>query len=230
MSEAGNRDDASAEEDEEAGTTSFDAAAAERLIFFSDAVVAIAITLLAFTLPIPKGNTTAEVLHAVGGYKNQYLAFLISFFVIGSYWRFHQRLFRSIPRLDSRVTAANMIWLLAVAITPYATRVLSQNGAFGLRFTFYAAIQFLTLLCFFVMNRDLRRAGLLPDVAESQVREVRILTVAALFLISIPLAFVTQWAYLAWIAAAPATRLTVPLYERKSQPDDAPAPPAVAPD
>jgi hypothetical protein len=80
------------------------------------------------------------------------------------------------------------------------------------------------------MNRDLRRAGLLPDVAESQVREVRILTVAALFLISIPLAFVTQWAYLAWIAAAPATRLTVQLYERRSQPDDAPAPPAVAPD
>jgi len=37
-------------------------------------------------------------------------------------------------------------------------------------------------------------------------------------------------ARLAWIAAAPATRLTVQLYERKSQPDDAPAPPAVAPD
>jgi uncharacterized membrane protein len=63
MSEAGNRVDANAESD--AGTTSFDAAAAERLIFFSDAVVANAITLLAFSLPIPQGNTTAGVLHSV---------------------------------------------------------------------------------------------------------------------------------------------------------------------
>lgn len=53
--------------------------AAERLAFFSDAVVAIAITLLAIDLPVPTGDSTPEFLAALRADPLDYLAFLISF-------------------------------------------------------------------------------------------------------------------------------------------------------
>src|SRR3954463_2152143 len=55
--------------------------AAERLTAFSDAVVAIAITLLALGLPVPRGATNTELLRSAGDHLDDYLAFLISFAV-----------------------------------------------------------------------------------------------------------------------------------------------------
>src|SRR3954452_23319670 len=72
---------------------------AERLVFFSDAVVAIAITLLALELPVPTGDTNAAVWHSLGDHLGEYLAFLISFAVIGSHWFGHHQLFRYLGRL-----------------------------------------------------------------------------------------------------------------------------------
>lgn len=60
---------------ENAGETDF--IAAERLIFFSDAVAAIAITLLALGLPVPRGSTDPVVLDSLRSHSSAYLAFLI---------------------------------------------------------------------------------------------------------------------------------------------------------
>lgn len=66
-----------------------EAGAASRVIFFSDAVVAIAITLLALPLPLPDsaGSTTnSQLLRARVGYWDEYVAFVISFVVTGGHW------------------------------------------------------------------------------------------------------------------------------------------------
>ena len=176
----------------------------ERLIFFSDAVVAIAITLLAFALPVPSGSTTSAVLRSFHDKGSAYLAFVISFLVIGSHWRSHHRLFRKVERLDPAVTALNMAWLFLIVIQPFATRVLAGNGAFGLRFSLYAFLQVATLLCFLLMARLMRRLRAEPEVAGS---DMRLLTFVAFFAVSIPLSFVTHWAYLCWLAASVAARV-----------------------
>jgi hypothetical protein len=63
-------------------------------VFFSDAVVAIAITLLAIELPVPEGDSTASLLDSLGANSIAYLTFLISFLVIGAHWRSHHQVFR----------------------------------------------------------------------------------------------------------------------------------------
>jgi uncharacterized membrane protein len=183
----------------------------ERLIFFSDAVVAIAITLLAFALPsLPTGTSTTSnsaLLHSLSGKGSAYLAFLISFVVIGSHWRSHHRLFLAVQRLDPVVTTMNMIWLFLIVIQPFATRVLAGNGAFGVRFSFYAIIQIATLSCFMVMYHRMRRMGQVhEDAAKATDNDRRLVIFMVMFAVSIPLSFVTHWAYLCWVAASGAIR------------------------
>jgi TMEM175 potassium channel family protein len=187
---------------------------AERLIFFSDAVAAIAMTLLAFTLKVPGGTSDHTILDNLWQDQNRlsYLEFLISFMVIGGHWRSHHRLFRYVDRLDSRIITLNMVWLLMIVIIPFATRLLSGRGGFGVRFSFYAIVQVLTLLVFLLMSRHLRGGELLRPWAPPPTPrddDTSLLTVAAMFAISIPVAFVPQWgqwAFAFWVASSPAAR------------------------
>src|SRR5215813_13506086 len=108
--------------------------ASERLIFFTDAVVAIAMTLLAFglTRQIAAGAGNRAALATLGKGNREYLAFLISFVIIGRHWRAHHRLFRYVSRLDARIISLNMVWLLMIVIMPFATRLLSGVGGFAI--------------------------------------------------------------------------------------------------
>jgi uncharacterized membrane protein len=185
---------------------------AERLIFFSDAVAAIAMTLLAFTLKVPGGTSDHTLLDHLWRDRLSYLEFLISFVVIGGHWRSHHRLFRCVDRLDSRIITLNTIWLLMIVIIPFATRLLSGGGAFGVRFSVYAIVQILTVLALLLMSRHLRGGELLrPGAAPPSPRDedATLLTIAAMFAISIPVAFVPrwgQWAFVFWVVSSPAAR------------------------
>lgn len=177
--------------------------AAERLTFFADAVVAIAITLLALELPVPSGQTNGEVLHSVAEHRGEYMAFLISFLVIGAYWNAHHMVFRYVTALGGGLSGWTRLWLLIMVVTPFATKVITRNGAFEARFTFYAALQAAAGVVFLLMIREIRRHRLYredtpPAVLSGTVMRVGLLTGA--FLVSIPVSFFTHWAYLCWIS------------------------------
>jgi TMEM175 potassium channel family protein len=175
--------------------------AAERLTFFSDAVVAIAITLLALGLPVPRGTTNPELLRSAGDHLDDYLAFLISFAVIGRHWSAHHRTFREVTRLGGRLGQWNMLWLLMIIATPFATRVLTADGAFESRFIFYAAVQVLAGLFALLMVREIARHRLLrpgtpPDMISTY--STRAVALMGAFAVSIPVAIFTHWAYVCW--------------------------------
>ena len=189
-----------------------EAKAADRVVFFSDAVIAIASTLLALELPIPPdlphhAYTNLGLLHALRDDWTSYLDFLISFLVIGNHWLSHRHIFRYVCRTDSLVGRLNMLWLLMMIATPYATKLLSGDGARGTRFAVYALIQIIATLCLLGMSREIGRAGLLrPDAPESARHPdpLPYLAWVLVFLVSVPVAFATAWAYAIW-ALMPAT-------------------------
>jgi uncharacterized membrane protein len=165
--------------------------------------VAIAITLLALGLPVPQGGTNAELLGSAADHLDDYLAFLISFAVIGSHWFAHHRTFRYVPKLGGRLGQWNMLWLLMIITTPFATRVLTSEGAFESRFIFYAAVQVLAGLFSLFMVREIARHHLLrpgtpPDMISVYSRRGAVLT--GTFAASIPVALFTNWAYVCWAA------------------------------
>lgn len=188
--------------------------AAERLIFFTDAVVAIAMTLLAFGLStqIAAGAGNRAALATLGHGNREYLAFLISFLIIGRHWRAHHRLFRYVSGLDARIISLNMVWLLMIVIMPFATRLLAGTGGFAIVFGLYALVQVVTLLTALLMSRHIRANDLLRPGAPGpgpMEDDATLLTVAAMFAISIPVGFVTHWAYAVWVASVPAARLVI---------------------
>lgn len=181
--------------------------AAERVIFFSDAVVAIAITLLALALPVPRGfdgMTNRQLLHALGNDWGEYYPFLISFVVIANHWTVHRKIFRYVNRLSGKVIVANLGWLLMMVLIPFATRMLSGSGGFGVRFTLYALIQVIASACLLLMSGEIARGGLLRPGAPESARHpdhAPSLAIIIAFLVSIPVSFYTEWAFALWATA-----------------------------
>jgi uncharacterized membrane protein len=180
--------------------------AVERLTFFSDAVVAIAITLLALDLPVPEGDTASVFWSSVHRNAGHYAAFLISFFVIAGAWGSHHDVFRYTRRTDPRLRTFNMAWLLTIILVPFATRMLTAPGhpaldVHALRYGFYALLQVLEAVALLAMLRHMVSRGLAPGapppVVTGMTRQCYVLMAG--FGLSIPLFFVTTDAWLLWI-------------------------------
>lgn len=195
------------------------AVAAERLTFFADAVIAIAITLLALELPVPGAHTNDQLLSLMYSQRDEYIAFVISFYVIGNYWVHHHKVFRYVTVLGGRLVALTLLWLFLLVLTPFATRVLSGDGAFQARFTIYAAVQGLAGLVWVLMVAEIQRNQLYrPDTPHDLFDNAYVGSgsFAAGFLISIPFAFFTGYAYDFWFAVPIGAALVRKLLRRRA--------------
>ena len=106
----------------------------ERLILFSDAVFAIAITLLIIEIKIPEvheGELTDKALvHELWLLSRKFIGFLISFFIIGQYWMVHHRMFGFVIAFNSKLVWMNLLFLLAIVLMPFSTAFYSEySGA-----------------------------------------------------------------------------------------------------
>ncbi|WP_163509027.1 TMEM175 family protein [Fodinicola acaciae] len=100
----------------------------QRLVFFTDAVVAIALTLL--VLPVAdivsdarKTGPMPPVWDLIVEHRAVIGAFVVSFLVIVRLWREHHRVFEQVKAYDKRLMTVNMAWLLTVVILPFLTEL-----------------------------------------------------------------------------------------------------------
>ncbi len=102
----------------------------DRLVNFSDAVVAIAITLLVLPLTDLAGDSDKydSVLQLLGEHSGVMSAFLISFVVLANYWLIHHRIFEWIVDYDITLAWLNIGWLLAIVLIPFTTEVITNLG------------------------------------------------------------------------------------------------------
>ena len=94
----------------------------DRVLFFSDAVFAIAITLLVVDIRVP--TVVANAAQELHGDLGRILSFAISFLVIGLFWMGHHRMFRYITALDRPIIFLNLLFLGTIAFLPYPTALL----------------------------------------------------------------------------------------------------------
>ena len=115
----------------------------ERIVFFSDAVFAIAITLLIIEIKVPHIDHQApdrEFWLALAKLIPNFLGYFFSFFVIGAYWVGHHRIYGHIVRWDYGLIWRNILFLMAIGFMPFSTAFFTE--VFPPRFvplTLYAA-------------------------------------------------------------------------------------------
>lgn len=166
----------------------------ERLTYFTDAVTAIALTLLALELPVPHGDTESQLWHSFGAeWADSYLPFLLSFVVIAAFWWAHHELYARISYLGPGLASINALFLLMIVMLPYATRVLSEVGRHQVAVVLYATVLGVLGFTMSAMGRLVLRRGWLrdPDTDAPRVRSssIRMLGTGVVFLVSIPVAF-----------------------------------------
>ena len=180
-----------------------------RVVFFSDAIFAIAMTLLVAGIDVPDGDRPLTA--RLGGEWPQVLSFFLSFVVIGYYWLAHHRLVAMVERVRQPFILLNLVYLALIAFLPFPTALIGQEDDAAISVVLYAGALAIASLLEAVMFHVLHRGGdLRIEVSEAEHRQwlLASLVPVVVFALSIPLALVdTRAAMLSWILIFPLERV-----------------------
>jgi uncharacterized membrane protein len=186
----------------------------ERLLLFTDAVFAIILTLLALEVRLPENanlHTAQGVVDALVGTTGRLAAYVLSFVVIAMIWNTHLRRYRYLTAVSGEVVGGNLLQLMLTGLIPFATSMIARSVQ-PLAIAFYAGTIALNILVGWVTWRfaisDPHRVSQQYTTAERREGDWRSLSTAAIFAVSIPMAFVAPVpAELWWAAQIPANLL-----------------------
>jgi uncharacterized membrane protein len=183
--------------------------ALERVVFFSDAVIAIAITLLGLELRMP--GAAGPVLWAhLRILAPTFFSFVISFAVIGLFWEAHHRLFTLVERYDRALIWLNLLFLFFIVLVPFSTSILGRYWS-SAAVVLYAGTLAATgiarvIIVMYVVRKQLIRGEVDPETMRAE--KWRAFVVPIIFLASMAVAAVSSTvAPLCWILLAPASVL-----------------------
>ena len=179
----------------------------DRIIFFSDAVFAIAITLLALNIKPPDESASVQtsMIYLLSIVLPKCQSYVISFLVIALYWIGHHRYFRLIKRYDYTLVWLNIIFLMCIVFLPFSTSLLDDYGGHRLAVILYAASMTITGLMKVLIwwYASFRHRLISQSLSEKIVRSLtyRALIPPVMFLCSIPLAsFNPKIAEISWLS------------------------------
>ncbi|MET8281621.1 TMEM175 family protein [Micromonospora sp. NPDC005174] len=146
-----------------------------RLVAFSDAVFAIAVTLLVLEIQPPRDF--GHLLRGLGALWPSYLAYALSFLLVGQVWVNHHVMFDRVRHVDRQVLFLNTLLLMVIAFLPFSTSLLADalRAEQGLRtaVVVYGTTLWAAAALFNVIWARLRRARLLdPGLGPLGVRAI----------------------------------------------------------
>ena len=139
----------------------------ERLIFFSDAVFAIAITLLVIEVRpphLPFHTSDRDQLVSLINLTPSVTAFFISFFVVGAFWAGHHRAFSLSKHWSPKLLFPNILMLCAIAFMPFATAYMGLNMGQRVPSMLYDAVLMITA----ILNIRLVKLATSPPVVDER--------------------------------------------------------------
>lgn len=194
-----------------------------RFCNFSDAVFAIAMTLLVLAIAIPLGTDAADLREKVDELVPHMVSFAISFVVIGYYWIAHHRLVSHLRAVNGTFLWLNVIYLGIVAFFPFPTSLMGEFASEPLSLVLYASTAAVLSGMEVVLVLIAHRGGLMrkhwpPAILRYNVIASTVPVVV--FLASIAVAYLTSsnlFGGLTWLLSIPGEALV----DRVFKPDDA---------
>ena len=213
----------------------------ERVAFFTDAVFAIAMTLLVIEIPRPEGEAefhvgdgvgkaeaTGHLLRFLWAQNSSFVAYVLAFYLLWNAWRTHHRLFDRIDRLSPGLVRWHFPFLLVIGFLPYPTAVYGDHASNPGAAMLYIAVVGTMLTVRAGLQYQAGRDDLLrPGVDRAAFRRDNRIswTVAGYWLSTLALAWWTPWVIIAWVGSP--VLAEVMKRRRTSNPDETPAKPAL---
>lgn len=170
---------------------------AHRLEAFSDSVMAVIITIMAFNLKTPVSAT----LHGLQGRVPAILVYILSFAFVGIYWNNHHHLLRATRRINGAVMWTNLHLLFWLSLIPFATSWVGTAHAKALPASTYGVVALGAALAYFALERSILRANTDHAAITAAVgRDVKGIVSPIIYAAGVALAFVSP--YLAYACYA----------------------------
>ncbi len=163
-----------------------------RLEAFSDGVIAIIITIMAFDLKVPElaqGFTEKDIWQALWSVLPKVSSYTLSYVILAIMWLNHHALFDKIPHSTSKLVWYNMFLLFAMSLIPMPTSFLAAHPFLPQAVMFYGFIMFLNGLGFLLLRKYVEVDAKLTTYNKMYHRSN--LTTVILYFCSVPLAMVS---------------------------------------
>ena len=171
----------------------------DRLIFFSDAILAIVMTLLILEIRapdnVPSDVAATEVPNLVWALWPKFFSYVLSFLVIGTYWIAHHQTFRYVRSYNRTLLWLNLVFLLSISFIPFPTDLLGEYGELRFSVIVYAASLgmarlLLAVVWWYIVAGPIRTGDEL-DPGMARYHLFRSLAIPALFFLSIGISLVS---------------------------------------
>jgi uncharacterized membrane protein len=169
----------------------------ERIVFFTDAVMAIVSTILVIELALPDlsaAELSSQLPEILFSLLPKFISYALSFLIIGSFWVRHHVIFSYIRKYDYRLIWLNIVFLLFLALIPFATGVLGATLFVTASVMFYSGVIACASAVFLIMwvyaSQDNRLVS--PSMSKKAIQHEKrrsILTTTS-FLLAVPAALV----------------------------------------
>jgi uncharacterized membrane protein len=161
-----------------------------RVEAFSDAVIAIIITIMVLALEIPQ-DADLETLRPL---VPVFLTYVLSFVNLGIYWNNHHHLLHVTDRINGKVLWANLHLLFWLSLFPFATGWMGVNDFAELPTAMYGLVLLLAAIAYYLLQSAIvAQQGRESPLAAALGRDVKGKISPILYVLAVPLAFVSPW-------------------------------------
>jgi len=161
-----------------------------RLEAFSDAVIAILITVMVLEFRVPEGADLA----ALRPLFPVFLTYVLSFIYLGIYWNNHHHMFHLVDRVSGGMLWANLHLLFWLSLVPFVTGWMGENHFASVPTAVYGVVLLGAGIAYYVLQQRIIAAqGDDSPLAAAVGRDLKGRLSPICYLAAIPLAFVHEW-------------------------------------
>lgn len=162
----------------------------ERLGAFSDGVLAIIITIMVLELKPPHGADLATLAKIAPVFAS----YVMSFLYVGIYWNNHHHLLHTVSHVSGGVLWANLHLLFWLSLFPFGTAWMGENHFAALPTALYGVVLLLAAIAYYILQLAiLKTEGAEARLAKALGGDFKGKISPLIYLLAIPLAFVSPW-------------------------------------
>lgn len=162
----------------------------QRLEAFSDAVLAIVMTIMVLELKVPHGADLASLQPLLP----VFLSYVMSFLYLAIYWNNHHHMLQATERANGAILWANMHLLFWLSLISFATGWMGENAFAPMTAAVYGFVLLMAAIAYLILQTAIiRQEGEGSKLKKMVGKDVKGKLSAAAYVVAIPMAFVSQW-------------------------------------